>query len=42
MKLVVDAETDKVLGAAMSGPDAAEIMQVHIREVCVFFSVSHS
>ncbi|KAM0925501.1 hypothetical protein ACQ4PT_004153 [Festuca glaucescens] len=27
MKLVVDAETDKVLGAAMSGPDAAEIMQ---------------
>jgi glutathione reductase (NADPH) len=37
MKLVVDAETDKVLGAAMSGPDAAEIMQVHIREVCVFF-----
>ncbi|XP_044951010.1 glutathione reductase, cytosolic [Hordeum vulgare subsp. vulgare] len=27
MKLVVDAETDKVLGAAMCGPDAAEIMQ---------------
>jgi glutathione reductase (NADPH) len=31
MKLVVDAETDKVLGASMSGPDAPEIMQV-----CIF------
>lgn len=28
MKLVVDANTDKVLGAAMCGPDAPEIMQV--------------
>ncbi|KAG5520367.1 hypothetical protein RHGRI_033069 [Rhododendron griersonianum] len=27
MKLVVDTETDKVLGASMCGPDAAEIMQ---------------
>nr|ABK92485.1 unknown [Populus trichocarpa] len=27
MKLVVDAETDKVLGASMFGPDAPEIMQ---------------
>ncbi|CAK9175628.1 unnamed protein product [Ilex paraguariensis] len=27
MKLIVDAETDKVLGASMCGPDAAEIMQ---------------
>ena len=27
MKLVVDAETDKVLGAHMVGPDCAEIMQ---------------
>ncbi|XP_043706425.1 glutathione reductase, cytosolic-like [Telopea speciosissima] len=27
MKLVVDAETDKVLGAAMCGPDAPEIIQ---------------
>lgn len=27
MKLIVDAETDKVLGAGMCGPDAAEIMQ---------------
>ncbi|KAG6787903.1 hypothetical protein POTOM_003950 [Populus tomentosa] len=27
MKLVVDAETDKVLGASMLGPDAPEIMQ---------------
>ncbi|KAL8162879.1 hypothetical protein V2J09_014368 [Rumex salicifolius] len=27
MKLVVDADTDKVLGASMCGPDAAEIMQ---------------
>ncbi|CDO99441.1 unnamed protein product [Coffea canephora] len=27
MKLVVEAETDKVLGASMCGPDAPEIMQ---------------
>ncbi|PON63755.1 Trypanothione reductase [Parasponia andersonii] len=27
MKLVVDAETDRVLGASMCGPDAPEIMQ---------------
>ncbi|EOY05332.1 Glutathione-disulfide reductase isoform 1 [Theobroma cacao] len=27
MKLVIDAETDKVLGASMCGPDAPEIMQ---------------
>ncbi|GAV66157.1 Pyr_redox_dim domain-containing protein/Pyr_redox_2 domain-containing protein [Cephalotus follicularis] len=27
MKLVVDAETDKVVGASMCGPDAPEIMQ---------------
>ncbi|KAK4761826.1 hypothetical protein SAY87_029710 [Trapa incisa] len=27
MKLIVEAETDKVLGAAMCGPDAPEIMQ---------------
>ncbi|KAG8481128.1 hypothetical protein CXB51_025844 [Gossypium anomalum] len=27
MKLVVDVETDKVLGASMCGPDAPEIMQ---------------
>ncbi|THU66653.1 hypothetical protein C4D60_Mb05t16420 [Musa balbisiana] len=27
MKLVVDAETDEVLGASMCGPDAPEIMQ---------------
>lgn len=30
MKLIVDAETDKVIGASMCGPDAAEIMQVYI------------
>ena len=29
MKLVVDAETDKVLGASMCGPDAPEIIQVY-------------
>ena len=29
MKLVVDAETDKVLGASMCGPDSPEIMQVY-------------
>jgi glutathione reductase (NADPH) len=28
MKLVVDAETDRVLGASMCGPDAPEIIQV--------------
>ena len=27
MKIVVDSETDKVLGASMCGPEAAEIMQ---------------
>ncbi|KAI7729277.1 hypothetical protein M8C21_001307, partial [Ambrosia artemisiifolia] len=27
MKLIVSAETDKVIGASMCGPDAAEIMQ---------------
>ncbi|KAL5542561.1 hypothetical protein UlMin_010271 [Ulmus minor] len=27
MKLLVEAETDKVIGASMCGPDAAEIMQ---------------
>ncbi|KAA8544408.1 hypothetical protein F0562_022420 [Nyssa sinensis] len=30
MKLLVDAETDKVLGASMRGPDTPEIMQVGI------------
>ena len=35
MKLVVDAETDKVLGASMCGPDAPEIMQV-----CAFWFIS--
>lgn len=29
MKLIVDKETDKVIGASMSGPDAPEIMQVY-------------
>jgi glutathione reductase (NADPH) len=28
MKLVIDAETDKVLGVHMLGPDAAEIVQM--------------
>jgi len=28
MKIVVDAQTDKVLGASMCGPDAPEIVQV--------------
>lgn len=30
MKLIVDGESDKVVGASMCGPDAAEIMQVLI------------
>lgn len=29
MKLVVEAETDKVIGASMCGPDAPEIIQVY-------------
>ncbi|KAG5552796.1 hypothetical protein RHGRI_010784 [Rhododendron griersonianum] len=33
MKLVVDTETDKVPGASMCGPDAAEIMQMTEQEV---------
>ena len=28
MKLVIDAETDKVLGVHILGPDAAEIVQM--------------
>lgn len=31
MKLLVDAQTDKVIGASMCGPDAPEIMQA-----CIF------
>lgn len=27
MKLIVDEQSDKVIGASMCGPDAAEIMQ---------------
>lgn len=34
MKLLVDAQTDKVLGASMCGPDAAEIMQVYLVRLC--------
>lgn len=34
MKLVVDAETEKVLGASMCGPDAPEIMQVWFHTSC--------
>ncbi|KAF8392026.1 hypothetical protein HHK36_022366 [Tetracentron sinense] len=38
MKLVVDAETDKVLGASMCGPEAPEIMQVSICVLKTFVS----
>lgn len=38
MKLVVDAETDRVLGASMCGPDAPEIIQVkHMYSSLVIF-----
>lgn len=37
MKLVVDSETNRVLGASMCGPDAPEIIQVSICKVHVFF-----
>lgn len=30
MKLLVDAETDKVIGASMCGPDSPEIVQVYV------------
>lgn len=36
MKLIVDGETDKVLGASMCGPDAAEIMQVCLWFISVY------
>lgn len=41
MKLLVDAETDRVLGASMCGPDAPEIIQVkHMyNSLVIFFSV---
>lgn len=43
MKLVVDAETDRVLGASMCGPDAPEIIQVkHMYNSLVIFSVFRS
>lgn len=35
MKLVVDDETDKVVGASMCGPDAPEVIQV----CCVYYYV---
>ena len=38
MKLVVDAETDKVLGASMCGPDGPEIMQVSF---CISLQMFH-
>ncbi|KAE8726474.1 Glutathione reductase, cytosolic [Hibiscus syriacus] len=39
MKLVVDAETDKVLGASMCGPDAPEIMQVPCLLVLLMYNM---
>jgi len=40
MKLIVDVDTDKVLGAAMVGPDAAEIIQVYVASLIYFKSLS--
>ncbi|GMN62496.1 hypothetical protein TIFTF001_031587 [Ficus carica] len=37
MKLVVDAETDKVLGASMCGPDAPEILQFGVALINHFY-----
>lgn len=42
MKLIVDSATDKVLGAAMVGPDAAEIMQVIAVSMLFLISSSYS
>ena len=43
MKLVVDGDTQKVLGASMCGPDAPEIMQVgfviNLENVIIFASL---
>ncbi|KAL2473470.1 uncharacterized protein Fot_49206 [Forsythia ovata] len=36
MKFVVNSETDKVLGASMSGPDALEIMQENEEQLNIF------
>lgn len=36
MKLIVDVATDKVLGAAVLGPDAAEIIQVCVIHITSF------
>lgn len=41
MKLVVDAETDKVLGASMCGPDAPEIIQVFFVSYSISVSSSY-
>lgn len=38
MKLIVEAETDKVIGASMCGPDAPEIMQVYFFDLLYFIS----
>lgn len=42
MKLIVDSETDKVLGASMCGPDAPEIMQVCLTKhnLCYWYKES--
>ncbi|CAN7049330.1 unnamed protein product [Brassica rapa subsp. trilocularis] len=37
MKLIVDEKTDKVIGASMCGPDAAEIMQA----TCLCFLITY-
>ncbi|KAL2515643.1 FAD/NAD-linked reductase [Forsythia ovata] len=36
MKFVVNSETDKVLGASMSGPDALEIVQENEEQLNIF------
>ena len=36
MKLIVDADTDKLVGVHMVGDHAAEIMQVRDSRLCVF------
>jgi len=40
MKLIVDSVTDKILGAAMVGPDSAEIMQASLHTV-MYSTVQH-
>lgn len=42
MKLVVDADSDTVVGIHMIGPDCAEIMQVRLSDDAAYPKILHS